>query len=395
MNEDGSMDGNPDKLLEAPFIKGSAGWFGGVYSYDSSKFLSVYEVPTKGKEQQQYSFHVYNIQDMSLIFEKDVELPYKDKEVNLIRYDVDNEGNVYGLVQIYEKREKGSKEVDNYTYKIYGYTKESGEAIEYGFDITGTYLNSMTFQVKNKVIYCSGFWGKKNSRDISGVYSIRLDAVSGKELVEDVYEFSDEFVAEFYTDKEVAKADKKGKELEVKTIVLDYFKIQDDGSAYVVGEQFYTYQVCYTTQSGTRCVTYYVHNDIVVTKIDANGVILWSNKIPKKSQQANGTGHLSYHLFQKGQDLYFVYYDHQDNFELSDPKKYDRVPYFTKKTDLVCTKINADGEKEKTLIYNYADPSWNQLRLSPNNFQNIGNNMFIGEGFVKGRKGILSRFTIR
>jgi hypothetical protein len=395
MNDDGSMDGSPDKLLEAPFIKGSAGWFGGTYSYDSTKFLSVYEVPTKNKERQQYSFHVYNIEGMSLEFEKDVELPYLDKDVNLIRYDVDNEGNVYGLVQIYEKREKGSKETDNYTYKIYGYTKESGEAIEYDFDIPNKYINSLIFQVKNGIIYVSGFWGKKNSSDISGVYSLRLDAVSGEELVQDVYEFSDEFIEEFYSDKEVDKADKKGKELEVKTIVLDYFKIQNDGSAYVVGEQHYTYTVCYYTGNGTRCVTYYVHNDIVVTKIDPNGVILWSAKIPKKSQLQNATGHLSYHLFQKGDDLYFIYYDNQENFDLDDPKKYARVPYFTKKMDLVCTRINSDGEKEKVLIYNYGDPTWNQLRLSPNEFQNINGSEILGQGFVKGKKEVLGRFTVR
>jgi hypothetical protein len=393
MNDDGSMDGDPEKLLEAPFVGGSAGWFGGVYSYDSTKFLSVYEVPTKNKENQKYSFHVYNIEDMSLVFEKDVELPFMDKDVELVRYDVDNDGNVYGLMKIKEKKQKGDSQA-NYKFTIYTFTKESDEILEYDFKNTlgkDIYINSIILQVKNNTIYCSGFYGKNSPYNISGVFSIRLNSQNGEEMAKDFYEFSDEFIAEFYSDKEVDKADKKGKELELKRFVLDYFKVQDDGSAIVIGEQFYTY----TVYIGRNSYTYFVHNDVIVTKIDPNGVILWSAKIPKKSQNLNATGHLSYHFYQKGENLYFIYYDHQDNFDLDDPKKYDRVPNFTKKMDLVCTMINQDGEKEKSLIYNYGDPSWNELRVYPNTFQNINQSEIIGEGFVKGRKGVLNRFTVR
>jgi len=62
---------------------------------------------------------------------------------------------------------------------------------------------------------------------------------------------------------------------------------------------------------------------------------------------------------------------------------------------LVCTKINQDGEKEKALIYNYADVAWNQLKVYPNTLQNINQSEIIGEGFVKGRQGVLTRFTAR
>src|SRR5687768_15164427 len=226
MNDDGSMDGSPDKLLEAPFVKGSAGWFGGVYSFDSSKFLSVYEVPTKSKENQEYSFHVYNIPEMSLIFEREVTLPFMDKDVNLERYEVDNEGNVYGLVKVKEKKDKGDLKA-NYKYKIYCISKSTSELSEFEFENTlsqDVFLNSIIFLVKNNVLYCSGFWGKKSSSNISGVYSVRIDVKDGRELAKDFYEFSDEFIAEFYSDKEVDKAEKKGKDLELKRFVLDYFK---------------------------------------------------------------------------------------------------------------------------------------------------------------------------
>ncbi len=395
LNNDGSFDGDANKLMEAPFVKGSVGWFGGTYSYDSSKFLQVYEIPTKNKENQHYMFHVYSIPDFGLVSEKDIELPFLDKDVNLKRYDVDNDGNVYALVQLYEKGTKNQLEADMYTFKIYGFRKDSDDPVEYDFSIDNYYINSLTFQVKAGILYVSGFWGKKNASDISGVYSLRLDASTGQELAEDVYEFSDEFIAEFYSDKEVDRAEKKGKELEVKTIVLDHFKVQDDGSAFVIGEQFYTYSVYVSTGNGGYWKTYYVYNDIVVTKIDNNGVILWSSKIPKKSVNSNSAGHLSYHVHQKGNDLYFIYYDHKNNFELTDPKKYDRVPFYGQNLDLVCTKINGDGEKEKTLIYNYNDASWNQLRLTPINFQNINSSEVLGQGFVKGKKEVLSRFTIR
>ena len=94
-------------------------------------------------------------------------------------------------------------------------------------------------------------------------------------------------------------------------------------------------------------------------------------------------------------DLYFIYYDHKDNFELNDPKNYDRVPFFTRNLDMVCTRINEDGEKEKSLVYNYSVKSWNKLKLTPLSFQNINNSEIIGMGFIKGRKEVLGRFTIR
>lgn len=399
LDAEGNTDGEPNQLVQADFLKGKAGYFNGSYSYDSSKFLSVYEVPTKGKENQQYSFNVFNISDLSVVNQKEVELPFMDKDVTLIEYDVDNEGNVYGLVKIFDKPEKGSKEKANYIYRIYGFMKGSEDVIEFDFENNtdkDVFLNSIILRIRNGVIYCSGFWGKKNAYNISGIYSLRLDAKNGSELAKDFYEFDDEFIKEFYTEKQAEKADKKGKELELAQIKMDHFVINDDGTAFVVGEQSYEYEVCVTTRNGTYCYWVYVRNDVIASKIDANGKILWATKIPKKSQYKNGVGPMSYHLQVKGNELYFIYYDHAENFGLVDPKKYDRVPVmFNKNTDLVCTKIDESGAKEKVLLYNYANKTMNQLKTFPYQLQSMNLTDAVGEGMIKGNKRVLTRFVIR
>ena len=81
-----------------------------------------------------------------------------------------------------------------------------------------------------------------------------------------------------------------------------------------------------------------------------------------------------------------------------DPKKYDPVPntlFGGKKLDLVCTRINKNGEKEKVLLFNYGNPAFNQLAVTPVKLQWLNNNEFIGSGMVKGRKEVLVRFTVR
>jgi len=398
LDADGSFDGAPDELIEAPFIKGKAGYFSGTFSYDSSKFLSVYDVPNKQKENEKYVFNVFNVVDHSLVQNKEVELPFMDKDVVLKEYTVDNDGNVFGLVSIYEKAEKGSKQKGNYTYRIYGFYKDSEEALEFDIDNNTSddvFINSIILQIRNGIIYCTGFWGKKSSYNISGIYSIRLNSTDGKQIASDFYEFSDEFIEEFYTDKQVEKADKKGKELELIQMKLNEFIINPDGTAFVIGEQSYEYEVCVRTNAGTFCYWVYVRNDVIASKIDANGEILWATKIPKKSQYKNSEGYMSYYVHVKDNDLYFVYYDHVDNYDLTDPKKYDRVPVWGKKLDLICLKVDGNGEKEKKLMYNYADKTMNQLKCFPVQLIQMNSTEAIGSSTVKGDKEVLSRFNFR
>jgi hypothetical protein len=401
MQTDGTLEGSENKLFNEAFKDGKAGSFNCVFSKDSTKILYFYTVPNKKKENQTYKYFVYN-HNLEMIYDKEVELPELNKDVSIVDYDIDNDGNVYALAMINEKKDKTSnsksEKVNNYTYKFFIARKESDEFIEYEFDIE-RYINSMTFSVQDGEIFCSGFWGKNNSYDISGVYTLKLDAENGEELVQDVYEFDDEFVNEFYTEGQVEKAEKRGAELDVPLIDLNHFEVLPDGSAILIGEQFYTRTVCYSDgKGGQTCRTYYYYNDIVATRIDPAGEILWSKKIPKKSVSGGGIGHLRYYYTHLKGTLYFFYNDHPDNFDQTDLKKYKSTPsylpqLFSKKgCDFVCTSINIEGEAEKILVHNSATDFYT---VAPISLSKLDNEHLIGEAYMKGGKEMLVRLTIR
>lgn len=338
--------------VEGGFSKGD---FRTTLSEDSSKILIYYLSPFKRFEKEKFVFSVHEINTLDAVVQKELIIPKLDKDFTLIDMKLTSDNKVYLMSkQSYEKSEQKNKTIKDpkyyYSFLIYD-LKGNDEAIsEYKIELDQKFVNNLAFELVNDQIVVSGFYGLKNSDDISGVFYMRIDRHSGNTIVSDTYDFPQNFINEFYSDKQVKKADKKGKVLEVPKIVFRDFIVKNDGSATLIGEQHFVKEVCYVDGRGNvQCIYYFYYNDIVVTQINFNGEIEWCVKIPKKSVDTQGGIFLGYTMGVTNNHLYFMFNDHVDNLNTTEFEKLKPLTSM-KKSAIVLVKLDKFGNSEKQVI---------------------------------------------
>jgi len=126
-----------------------------------------------------------------------------------------------------------------------------------------------------------------------------------------------------------------------------------DGSILLVGEQYYLRTYTTTDSNGNSYTRYvYYYEDLLVTKIDADGELEWMKKIPKKQKGGASLGGMSYEHIEKDGTHYFFFLDHIDNIELEVNAK-QRPKYHSDGRGgiFTCVEIEDDtGEVSKSSI---------------------------------------------
>ncbi|MBL4586396.1 MAG: hypothetical protein JKX84_04970 [Flavobacteriales bacterium] len=174
----------------------------------------------------------------------------------------------------------------------------------------------------------SGFYNndiKTRHNLIDGAFLSYWDVESGSPTHISFDEFSDEFKSQYWSERKIKKYEKekaKGKNrVGMDRFYLDYSIEKSDGGVILVGERFYTY----TQRIGKMSIQKYVHGNIVIINVDANGDILWSKKVPKHQDSAN-PNNVGYEMAYTNDKMYFLY---NDNFKnIGDSWKGDKVYTF-------------------------------------------------------------------
>ncbi len=379
----GTFDGDPVKLTTLPYASGYANYYNHTAYVQTFKNSDVFYVETysydKVKKEGTNKTLFYD-EKMELLEEKDVQLPYEKDKVRSSYSEMDENGNLYYLVEVLEKEitkanKKEKLRPEDLSYNFVIFNRDQKEPTEVKFQID-YFISSCKFRVKEGIIYCAGFWGNKGEYEISGSFSCKFDAESGEEISRDVKEFDNDFIEEFYTEKQVNKAEKKGKDLEVPHIKFYEILINSDGSYYIVGEYAYQYQVCHTDSKGnTYCYWVYVHNDIITLKIDKEGEIEWTKKIPRRSSSTSQSL-VQYSYKHLGDDILYLYYDNKDNFNVENPRDVNYLNFGKEdKVELIGATITTDGSVSKQSIYNKKETGY-ELTIFPGLMKDFGNSFY-------------------
>lgn len=330
------------------------------FSPDSSSFCIYYALPYQKKANEKFGFHVFD-EKMNQLWEKKIELPYQDQLFNVEDYKVDNQGNVHILGILYDEVRKEKRRGEpNYKYEILSYYEKGSDFKKYPIQIKGKFLTDMQIAIgTNDNIICAGFYSNIGTFSVIGTYFLKINKNSKRIVVNKFKEFDINFVTQNMTARQEKKAKKKeakGKNVELYEYDLDDLIIQEDGSVYLVGEQYYVDQHTYTSTNAnggttTHTTYHYYYNDIIVVYFGSDGNVRWNEKILKKQHTVNDNGYYSsYVLCQKNDQLYFVFNDTQKNLEQKNKNDYS---YFTKNKEsiLVSVEVNTQGIKEKKLIF--------------------------------------------
>ena len=366
-------------------------------SRDRSKVAIYYNIPNEKEEQESFGFHVFD-ENMDLLWEKEVELPYNAEKFDKRGLRVDDDGNVYLLGRLYEETAKErKKEAPNYTYELIYYTNKGQSSDTYTFELSDDekFITDLQFEItKEKDIICAGFYSENLTKkgiprgtSIKGSFFLKVDGDTKAIISQSDAEFGIDFITQNLSEKaekKVKKKEKAGKTVELYEYDLDDIILRDDGGAVLVGEQFFIQHLTVSDgRGGFRTKTIYNYNDIIVININPDGKIEWQTKVGKRQRSSFGSSYCSYALAVVQDKLYFVFNDHPDNINYKGEGKIKTCSYFDYGTLVVLIEVNRNGEQDKEALFLSEDA---QTVVQPLQFEQISKNEMILFGTSEKRK---------
>ncbi len=349
---------------------GDVGKFGFHISPDSTRLLVFHELPYEKKQPERFGFHVYD-RDFSLLWERNIVLPYPDNQFTVEDYQVDDQGNVYLLGVLYSDeakwRRRGSP---TYRYVVLSYLDNGREARELRIEGGEKFITDLTFRpARNGGLVCAGFYSEPGTYQIKGTTYFRIDPATGTVPDKQYQPFDLSFLTRHLPEKEQEKLRSAsaggqdiGKAVALYDYSLDELILRSDGGAVLVAEQFfieqdfrrdyafngfypYTFDPFFYSRNYVRQQTdyYYHYNDILVVNIRPDGTMEWAARVPKHQETRNDGGfHSSYVLSIVRDKLYFVYNDNPRNFN-GDKRVGKWYNYGGGEGVIVLAQVNKDG----------------------------------------------------
>lgn len=187
------------------------------------------------------------------------------------------------------------------------------------FDIDYKALNQnisdYRFNIIGNKLLIKGFMGEEPKKKfLGGVFTYNYNLEDGSLIKLNTQEFDKKFLFQNYDEKTIKRLTKRYEKKKDNPLMLFPFKIIDnklleDGSSIIIGE-YYQHVITTTTDANGRTTTKdtYYHRDLLYSKIDAEGNILWTKKLTRAlTSSFDAFGEIFSHI--KDDQLFIVYAD--------------------------------------------------------------------------------------
>jgi hypothetical protein len=299
-----------------------------------------------------------------LLWNKEVRLPYENGLLDVESFRVDEDGDVYLLGLIYnEKRKSKRRGNPNYQYQVFAY-RESGEVLkEYPISLPEKFITDLQIEVlKNKDLICAGYYSQNGTFSIRGTYFLTIDAKTKEVKNKSVKEFGIDFITQNMKERVAEKTkrkEEKGEETELYEYDLRRLLVGKDGSAILLGEQYYVERITRTTMmngvSTSHTETHYYYNDIIAVKIDPSGKIDWAEKIAKHQHTMEDGGfYSSYTTAIVNGNICFLFNDNPKNITYTGVGK---VYNFNRRSESLVMMVTLDqtGKQKRQPLFSSFD----------------------------------------
>jgi len=346
--------GNPVKLDEVKALSSKkSGIFDFVLSEDSTKLLVYHNEPFSKGENEKFSYMVFD-SGMNKIWDKEIELPYQDEDVTVSDYILDRQGNVHLLAKISDKDTRWIKGKPNFKYIVLSYFQDANELKEFELDLKERSVSEITLRLDAEGnLIVAGFYSNiaRGTDEIAGIFFLRIDTRNKSVVSKNVRDFEKSFLANFLDEKQA----EKGKELEY--FNLNHLEPTPDGGVWLVAEQYHYQQTCYTDpRTGIQeCTDNYYYNDIMVIKMDKEGIVQWSKRIPKNQFSTNdGAPYASYLAGFTDEKVCLIFNDNPKNLTATESTS---VKYMNNSARSVVVKVVLDmeGNALKNILFSAKD----------------------------------------
>lgn len=333
VNVKGKITGSWANLSSSAASMFGFGWNFGVVdkfsfseSFDESKFVIQYRKKPEARNDKisydEIGMLVFT-PEMEKVWAGEFKMPYTEAQMNNIDYDVDSKGNAYILTEVYDSDvpKKYIKDEKNYHLEILKIKNSEVQKIkieEEKYHISSIWM----VEGADNNMYLTGYYNEEKGvyTNVDGVFLMKLGE-DGAVKTSTHHKIPLEVINQYKSSRaqnKNAKKDEKGN-LDFENLVFREILLQEDGSVVLIGEQYYVRT--YTDSKGnTRYVYYY--EDILVTKLDADGELVWMKKLAKRQKGGAGRGQMGYEYIHHNGGDYFFFVDNDKNIALG----IDEVP---------------------------------------------------------------------
>ncbi|MFK8037384.1 MAG: hypothetical protein AB8B74_03790 [Crocinitomicaceae bacterium] len=231
-------------------------------------------------------------------------------------------------------------------YVLWAFNKKINFLKEVDLRLKLKWLNGVDIAMKkNGKLQVSGFVNSSRDFAIDALFNIELnekyDVISNN-----YYKMTSENLTLFKT--------KKNNKSQLNNYFLRHLIPLDDGSFYLIGEQYYTYlDRIYDPRTNTTSTTeHFNYEYILVAYFDNRGNIQWLKRVPKIQNSTNDNGYYSsFTVFKKNNDLYLIYNENNHNIKLEIDEIDNMKPLFNgRRNAWAFAKINPNGEVTRRAI---------------------------------------------
>jgi hypothetical protein len=333
MGSDGQKLSEPFEMDTTRIGVGSNNIYTTVVSEDKQKIV-VFKINTKNQRNYLFTTVLFNAQ-LELLRKSRMTVKMDERNDFLTEFNVDNEGDL-----VFGKYVRNNS--NEYINRVMLMTKPADQdtIISQDLDIGGRYLDEVKIKVdnRNKRYILNSFYYKQRRGNIEGLYTFVWDKQNNKKLADNLTTLSDEL-----------KAQAKSKDASVKGALNDFFIRhiipRKDGGFMLISESLYS-----TTRGGNNWnrwdmlygnpwyspldyyspfnnfgwgnngwnpygygnrfnnnTTRYYAENILVLSFNKDGVMEWSNVIPKSQFEDDQDITVSYQLVNTGGQLHFLF----------------------------------------------------------------------------------------
>lgn len=316
--------GEATRLAEYEIEKGQTkGPLNFIQSNDKKYFGVLWLIVGKKKDHDVYGYVIYNDQ-MELITEGEYESPFESQYSEITDHLLTNTGDYFITVKEFEKNEDRKAFRPYIQYRaMHIYHVMGSELDDYTIPMRGKRIEALAINSDNSHLFTlTGVYGENQIEGTKGIFYMKLD-YKNREVKEEGFEpFSEEFVMEDWSERDVERARRREEKGKGETPTLSNYEMRnaqvlEDGS--IVGSMEQHYVLVRSTPDSrgmiTTSYTYY-YNDIVAFKIAKSGGFEWLTRIKKMQVSTNDGGpYSSYVSYVDNNTMKFIFNDNVENYD--------------------------------------------------------------------------------
>lgn len=277
---------------------------------DSTRFL-FYTSTEKAKEENElYTLTEYDA-NLEEVWSKDLRLPQRPGTAEITEVFPDDSSGVYFVSTSVERKNDFTATTIEYgNYVVYYFSYADNRLKEYEVSLKEKQIVHMRGAMrKNGALVLGGYYSNRSDERVAGTFLFEINSGGNAIRTARYSAFSDALLEEFAEGKRFRR---KGG---ISNFFLDHVVILPDSSVVLVGEQFRRIeQYMNDVSSGRMMVEYMYHyDDVVLTRMDVDGNVLWNRRIPKQQYSYSNDPACSYALWCKGTSVHLFFNDDASN----------------------------------------------------------------------------------